>query len=244
MANYYEIDNIIYKHCKVVTSYQKIEPIKYTRCDNCNIKLVYDSYKYALYCDNCKLSIYEGIFVIDKAINPGYLHNSYVPMITFDTWVGHLLMYKTNIPANWETKIFEKYDSTSSVIDSKFGDARKFKKILKDMKLSIYNISIANLVKQRTQQQYIPQFDVDDVRLIQSKYDKIIKIVSNLKCDERMKKNQNVMHCKYYIVEIVTKYIPSKHHIRNFVVPGTHDVKRIVNYVWERYLDSENDEQQ
>jgi hypothetical protein len=87
-------------------------------------------------------------------------------MITFDTWVNHLLLYKTNIPLMWETKIFDRYDSTSCVVKSAFGDARKFKKILKDMKLSIYNISIANLVKQRTHEKYVPHFTPEDIKLI------------------------------------------------------------------------------
>jgi hypothetical protein len=45
------------------------------------------------------------------------------------------------------------------------------------------------------------------------------------------------MHCKYYIIEIVTKYIPEKSSLRHFVVPSTQDVKKIVNYVWHKYLD-------
>jgi hypothetical protein len=39
IANCCDLDRMIYKYCNVHTQYQKIEAIKYTRCDNCNIKL-------------------------------------------------------------------------------------------------------------------------------------------------------------------------------------------------------------
>jgi hypothetical protein len=110
-------------------------------------------------------------------------------MHTFDTWVDHLLLYKSNITPIWESRVLELYDSTPKIVENNFGDARKFKWILKDMKLSLYNISIASLVKARSVQSLVPQFTPEDIKLIQSKYDGIIKLVSSLKTDERVKKN-------------------------------------------------------
>ncbi len=98
-----------------------------------------------------------------------------------------------------------------------------------------YNKSIAYLVRIRSKS--YPRFSLDDIKLIGIEYEFILKLISTLKNDENIKKNKNIMHCKHYIVKIVQKYIPEKKNICVFVVPPTSEVRKIVNYVWDKYME-------
>jgi hypothetical protein len=87
-----------------------------------------------------------------------------------------------------------------------------------------------------------PIFNLDEIKFICSEYENILKIISTLRNDENIKKNKNIMHCKHYIVKIVQKYIPNKKEICVFVVPPTNEVRKIVNYVWDKYMDQKGED--
>lgn len=208
IANRFNIDHTVKKLFGSQTAFEKIEVRKSTQCSSCGSHMRYDQEVYAMYCTDCSQMHYEGQFVIDHAINPNYIHTQYIPMHTFDVWADHLLLYKCDIPEDTLNKILQIYDNTPNIHRRLVASAQKFKKILKTHKLTAFNRSISSLVKLRSDASRVPTFSWEDIKLVRNRYEQVLKLLQQMKNDENIRKNENVMHCKHYIVNIVQREFP------------------------------------
>jgi hypothetical protein len=110
--------------------------------------------------------MYEGQVTVDNAVNPNYINNQYKPINTFETWVESLLMYKNSIPLEIRREILKAYDQIPGINSNIFGNAKVFKRVLKNMSKSRYNQSIASLVKERSEEQQVPMFTAEEIEFI------------------------------------------------------------------------------
>jgi hypothetical protein len=81
----------------------------------------------------CNIHTYEGHVTVDNAVNPNFINNQYKPINTFETWVESLLLYKNSIPLEIRREILKTYDRIPGINSSTFGNARVFKRVLKNM---------------------------------------------------------------------------------------------------------------
>lgn len=126
----------------------------------------YDSTFFSFYCSVCNIHMYEGQVTVDNAVNPNYINNQYKPINTFETWVESLLMYKNSIPLEIRREILKAYDQIPGINSNIFGNAKVFKRVLKNMSKSRYNQSIASLVKERSEEQQVPMFTAEEIEFI------------------------------------------------------------------------------
>lgn len=131
------------------------------------------------------------------------------------------MLYKNSIPLEIRREILKAYDSIPGINSNMFGNAKVFKRVLKNMGKSRYNQSIASLVRERSDEKWVPVFTGEEIEFIRQKYKKLLDYTPQLRLTGNIKKNQNFMHCRYYIVKIVQKYLPNKKYISAFVVPPT-----------------------
>lgn len=80
-------------------------------CTNCRNVMKYIHDWYAMYCESCQITNFDGMFIIDQTTAVNRPVNWYNPLDTFDKWINQIFHYKNTIPREVIDDILKKYDS-------------------------------------------------------------------------------------------------------------------------------------